>query len=499
MPDVLTASRPAHLWVPPGARGNYGDEVADVARLLGRPLDASQRIAVDALTSFGPGGRWLALEGCVKLPRQNGKTGGIVTPIVLADLFLWGADRIAWTAHLFKTTREAFADHKQLIQSAPEFDRRVRKIHEANGEESIELTSGARIDYLARSKGGGRGLGGKHVVLDEALFGTPEQAGAILPILAARENPRVTYASSGCKVESGLLRKLTKRGRAGGDPSLVFVEWCAPGRWEDPGCRTGPTCPHVVGTPGCALDDFDRILAANPAMAAGRIEREFMAAMRATLDPIEFGREFLGWDEPGEDEGARPIATETWAETRHDLTATERAQLGRPVFFLDVEPGGGSSSIAAAGTRRDTGLPHVELAAAAPGTDWLVARAAELAERWPDSRFAAEAAGAVGALFEKLRREDIRAGINLELFTAPDMGRSCAHLQNLGTGFTHHDDPRFLVALAGAVKRDLGEGLWAWGRRKSTTNISPLVAATGALWLLEQHADEDYDLGDSFG
>jgi phage terminase large subunit-like protein len=77
------------------------------------------------------------------------------------------------------------------------------------------------------------------------------------------------------------------------------------------------------------------------------------------------------------------------------------------------------------------------------------------------------------------------------------MGRACAHLQRLvqDKTLTHSDDPLFTAALAGAVKRDVGEGLWAWGRRKSTTDISPLVAVTGALWTLELHGA--YDLLES--
>jgi hypothetical protein len=38
------------------------------------------------------------------------------------------------------------------------------------------------------------------------------------------------------------------------------------------------------------------------------------------------------------------------------------------------------------------------------------------------------------------------------------------------------------AALAGAVDRDVGDGGKAWGRRKSSADISPLVAVTNAAW-----------------
>jgi hypothetical protein len=37
------------------------------------------------------------------------------------------------------------------------------------------------------------------------------------------------------------------------------------------------------------------------------------------------------------------------------------------------------------------------------------------------------------------------------------------------------------AAIQGAVKRQVGES-WAWSRRSSAVDISPLVAATLALW-----------------
>ena len=48
----------------------------------------------------------------------------------------------------------------------------------------------------------------------------------------------------------------------------------------------------------------------------------------------------------------------------------------------------------------------------------------------------------------------------------------------------HLGDQILIGAIAGAGRRDIGDGLWAWSRRKSGTDICPLVAATEALWLL---------------
>jgi hypothetical protein len=474
---------PTDLWVPPGAAGSYGDEVAELAVRMGRPLDPAQRIAVDALANYGPGGGWLTLEGLIKMPRRNGKTAGVITMIAMADLFLFDADRIAWSAHLFRTTRDAFIDHQALIGAVPEFSRRVAKIYEGKGDESIELKSGAKIEYLARSKGGGRGLGGKLVVIDEALFFSADQAGALLPILATSGNPLVLYGSSGCKVESSQLRILTRRGRSNSDPSLIHVEFRAPGGWTDPGCERGVLCPHTVGTPGCSLDSPDLIRAANPAMVFGRITMDFLLSMRRTLQPLEFGREFLGWDEAGPEDETGPVDLDDW----DGCLDVASEIVGPMVWAVDVSPNGSSASIGVAGPRSD-GRPHLELTATGPGYGWVAPRLVELKAAHGAARIPAgkefrdgvvvDPSGPGADVVLALRA----AGIDPFLMAARDVGQACAAMQSgaKDRSFAHIGQRQVRDALEGAARRSLGDGGWAYARKRSEVDISPAVVVTNA-------------------
>jgi hypothetical protein len=487
-PEVV---RPAHLWVPE-RRGSYLDEVADVAERIGRPLDAEQRIAVDAKCSYGPRGDWLTLETGLLEPRQNGKTAGIETPIVLTDLFLWPADRIAWTAHLFKTTREAFDDHKRLIEGYSDFSRRVLKISEAHGEESIQLRSGARIDYLARSKGGGRGLGGKRVVLDEALFFAAAAAGALLPIMAARGNPQVDYLSSASKIESDLLRALAERGRAGGDPSLIWVEWCAPGSFDRPGCEV-ERCTHERGNIGCVLDDEDYWRAANPAVRSGRIRISFLRAMRRTLPPTEFAREFLGWHEAGLTL-ARPIKLADWLALADPLAKPLRSPVG---IALDTSKGLASAAIAAVGRLLD-GRRHVELLKYAPGVDWTVAEAGRLAERLETKVRLLGGSSTAKVLAPAL--DDKR--VPYEETTSADYAAACTLLVKDITDaqLVHLGDPVLQRSIEAARAVPVGDtGSWRWSPERSEGDTAPIVAATLARWQLEVSPQPDYDLALSVG
>ena len=66
----------------------------------------------------------------------------------------------------------------QLIEGCSWLARRVKNIYRGHGDESIELMSGQRLIFRARTKGGDRGLTGSKVVLDEAMFLQPQNMGA---------------------------------------------------------------------------------------------------------------------------------------------------------------------------------------------------------------------------------------------------------------------------------------------------------------------------------
>ncbi len=487
---------PAHLWIPERA-GSYGDEAVDLARIAGRELDEEQALAVDAILSYRKGGKWAALESAIIEARQNGKTGGVLLPVVLFDLFLLPPDRIVWTAHLFKTSRGAFTDFVQCIETAPELSRRVKKIAYANGEESIELHSGAKLEFLARSKGGGRGLGGKRVVMDEALVLSSEAMGALMPTLSARPDPQITYGSPAAVETSGHLHNLTRRGRAGGDPSLVWVEWCAPGSWEEPPCELGKSCPHTVDVPGCALDNEAMWQKANHALGS-RITFDYVRAERRALPAREFGRERLGWhEEPAA--GGRPISESQWSELRDEMS-----QMVDPVALaFEVNRDRSGAAIGVVGRRSD-GQLHAEVIKSAPGVSWVVGDLATLIGKWRpcavvyDDR--SEAASLVPDLKElglEVTREPKRGTSEILVAAwASDLARACGQLYDAVTEtktLKHLDQPELNESVRGAAWRPLGDAR-AWSRKDATTNPAPLFAVTLALHGLLQYGPEEEEV-----
>lgn len=483
--STLAVVEPAHLWVPDHATGTYGDEVADLAVLYGRPLDPEQRITVDAIASHDRTGKWAALEACRVEPRQNGKTGGEVTAVTFADLFLFEADVITWTAHLFKTAREAFDDHKVLIQSTPELDRRVAKIVEANGEEAIILTTGAKLQYLARSKGGGRGLGGKRTVMDEALI--PMPLAALLPTMAARENAQILYASSAGRLDSAQLRALRNRGRAGGDPSLVYVEHCAP----EGGCQL-EDCDHRLGVSGCALDDQENWQKANHALGR-RITVAYVTAERRALAPEDFATERLGWWQDPSAEDSR-FDLEAW-NALGDESAAPQDPL---VLGLDVSPRMASATIVAlGGSGGETPVPVGEIPTGGwgKGTHWVADRLVELRAAHGDPPVVLDPSSPAGALVPAL----LEVGIEPVLLTAREVVQACGVFAAAvdDEQLLHRGDTRLTAAAMGAEQRSVGDA-FKWTRVNSLVDISPLCAFTWALyhWRVT-YGDADYDISES--
>lgn len=483
---------PAHLWIPPGARGTYGDEVADIAVQLGRPCEGWQRIAVDAINSYGAGGRWLALENGVIVPRQNGKSLGIALPTVIADCLLWpDPDRVLWSTHRADTYRETFDLVQQLVEEHAWLSAQVSRVIDNHDEARVEWTNGSLLEFKVRSPGAGRGLGGRTVVIDETLVFPSSDAGALLPVMGRRANPRVLYLSSACKLTSAQLAGLVVRGRAGGDVDLIWCEWCARGSLDRPGCAT-PKCRHRLGAPGCALDDPDLQREANPAVGAGKMRPAVLRAFRKALapNPTEFAREHLGWHEDAAAAAGETIPLAAWRGRVDESSGI----VGQRVISVDVSPDQRTAAVGGAGHRGD-GDVHLALVDHRAGTGWAVARVLALLQRDDVSCVVVDEGGPAAALIPDLlaagltaRDQTNPAGEILRMSTR-DAGAAAGILRARVVGdedtppsVWHRGDQAAQDAIAGARRRNIGNGGWGFDRRTSEDDITPIVAMAQALW-----------------
>jgi phage terminase large subunit-like protein len=454
--SAVGAQRPVHSHLPVAAgtsgRRSYGVEAFELARLAGLTMDDWQTWFLTESLRFDTVGRWDAFESALIVPRQNGK-GALLEARQLFGLFYLEEPLQVHTAHEFKTAFEHFVRISQLVEGCPDLDRKVQRIRRGAGEQAIELKSGCRLRFLARSTGSGRGLTGDTVYLDEAFALTSPMMGALLPTLSAVPNPQIWYTSSAPRRESEVLHALRKRGRGGGSDRLFYAEW---GLSED-----------------AEVDDVANWRLANPALGI-RITEEFVAAELDAMRgmPEEFLRERLGVPEDPDGEGS-VVDMARWAELADpDSTIVSNHQLA-----LDVAFDRKWASFAAAGRRAD-GKVHVEVFERRPGTDWVVERAIEAHAK---SKLPVRIlSGSPAASFIPLLAEQ---GVPVEEVPPGDHARAVGQFLDAveNKQLAHPGGMTLRSALSGAVLRVSAGDASVWARKSSKVDISSLVAATVAL------------------
>lgn len=463
------AQRPRHLWVPDYVSSS-GEEAIELARMAGLDLDPWQELVLAHSLGERADHKWAAFEVGLIVPRQNGK-GSLLEARELAGLFILDERLLIHSAHQFDTSLEAFRRLLQLIEDTPDLDRRVQRVSKSHGEEGIELKKNLRtglrqrIRFRTRTKGGGRGFTGDLLVLDEAMIIPESGHAALLPTLSARPNPQVWYTGSAVDQdvhEHGIvLTRLRERGIKGGDPRLMYADWCAP--FEHPDDVTEE-----------AASDPENWAAANPALGI-RITPEYVETEQRALSARGFAVERLGvGDWPSLEDVGDGISVEAWKSC-----ADEKSVPIDPVCFaFDVRPDRSSSAIAVAGYRAD-GKRHVEIVEHKSGTAWVVKRLVELTGRNDCGPIIFDQKSPAAALLTEL----VEAGVRIEVVGPNEQAQGCGMLLDAVNqdAIRHLGTPELLAAVKGAVKRPLGDA-WAWSRKSSSVDISPLVSCTLALW-----------------
>jgi hypothetical protein len=457
--------------------------VAAVATLAGFPPDPEQQLLLDVSFGLDKHGRPLVFETVLIAPRQNLKTG-FLKQRALGKLFVQDRPLVVWSAHEFDTSRRALLDLEAMIESAPSLRRRVRltargkvATHGAIPEITLEPRPGkqygATLAFKTRTSGGGRGLSGDDLFVDEAFAAQADQMGAVMPIMLARPDSQVDFASSACRPESEYLWDLVQQGRAGGGRRMLFAEWCTPPPSEV--CDAGDVCTHGRESTGCGCDKPEVIKLAHSAVTRGRIELQKITDLRRTMPPAEFGREIMGWhDEPDEDTTA--LSFDAWQKLE-DLGSKAESVTG---FGVEISLDRAWGSFGAAGPR-DKKRAHIELVERRRGTGWMLARAEELDRDHGRPMFVIDGGGPAASLITEF--ED--AGLWVVVADTSDVAEAYAFLVDAVAqgGVSHGPQVELDQAVMAAKKRPVGDGKFALGRKASGgADITPLKCVELPLW-----------------
>lgn len=440
----------------PAYSSTAGLEAIELYESTGQRLDPWQKIVLEDGCGELPSGKWSAFEVATVVPRQNGK-GTIIEARETAGLYLFGSNLLLHSAHEFKTAAEGFRRIRFIIDNTDDLRRKVKKITEAHGEEGIELMSGARLRFMARTRGSGRGFSADDLFLDEAYELSSASVAAMLPTLSARPNPQIWYFSSAPLRDSDQLRKIVKRGRSD-EPArrLAYFEWSA--------------------ERDRSLDDPEALAMANPGLGI-RLSTEFCATERDAMDDVEYARERLGIEE--DVTGSTVIDMRVWAHLQN------KAAIPAPlVLAFDMDNERAHTSIAVAGGL-EGGLVQAELIENRTGHPyWLVDRVIELKRRHRPIKILVNGNSPANTEITKLEDK----GIEVYRVSAPEMVTACGQFYDHCRSEPDHSPtgrfaphPALNTSVANARKRDLGDG-WAWARKDATADISPIVSITVAMW-----------------
>lgn len=450
---------------------------------VGQPLDPWQRwLAIHALEEL-PDGRPRFRQLIVLVARQNGKTEFLVL-LSLWWMYVLDVGIILGTSTQLKYARESWAKVVKLARRVAWLHAEIARVRESNGEQEIAVWNPERTDvgsrYLiaAANSEGGRSLTIGRLVEDELRQHFDYSAHDAAENAMNADTMGQAWAISNAGTERSIVLNdftasaLKFIATGDGDVRLGYFGWTAP---ED-----------------CDITDPVAQASANPNLGRppwGRVDPDALMskARRAKLNGGEqedsFRTECLCIrirDRSDVDEDRIPA--EAWL----DCTDHESKIVGSVVFAVDMPPAGDRVSIAVAGRRAD-GLAHIGIIDYRPGTDWAPKRLAELVEKWEPAVVMWQPNAPIGALDQLFKDAHVR----LTGMSSTEMADACGALKDdVVNGRLRHVGAAVLDDAFNSAERRVGvEGSWVWGRRKSAGDISPLVAATEALFGLARWGD----------
>lgn len=478
MAALLSSVRLGHaeprIWTPPlrelTPETSLGFEVADFTQnVLGIELLPWQEWLFVHGLELKPDGTYRFRTVLVLVARQNGKTTALMA-LALWRLVMDAARMILGTSTNLDYARESWEKAVELawgppgsksFAGVPELEGEFRLPRYANGEQTLSTVDGARYKIGTATRRGGRSLSVDLLILDELReHRTWDAWSASSKTTNARPRGQ-RWALSNMGDDGSVVlnhlqsQALTRLETCVGDDALALFEWSAPA-----GCDPADRSVWPMANPALGYTITEDTLASDLSTDVESVFRTEVLCQRVpTLEPP-------------------PIDLGLWASR---AVRRNGPPPGRPVFCIAASPRLTSWAIGAA--VYDGAKTFLSLADYGADLDALVARAANLKAHHSGAKFYILATGQASSLVKRLEAVGVRFAKGQALSTT-DYGKACG---NLLAGVTdgaieHSGDDLFAIALQGAVARDIGEGLWAFGWRKSTADLTPIEAVTGAAW-----------------
>ncbi|WP_188043674.1 terminase [Changpingibacter yushuensis] len=498
-------TKPLHDLTP---ETSLGFEVVDFARhFLKIELRPWQQWLLIHALELKPDGTYRFRRVIVLVARQNGKT---LLASVLAAWWLFADSarhpdrvppvdfKIVGTAQNLDIAREPWSSVKLWCDPEPDTDAATAaaipalqdataKVSDTNGKEFILAESLAH--YEIRAAKNARGKPAARVLMDELreqqtwvawnavsqttksfwsgqLWGISNAGSAASIVLAKQREAALELIDEWERLVESTLMDAEAYASANHDTSIGIFEWSAPD--------------------GCALDDVDGILQANPSIGYGGITVASCISDSRSMPDADYRTEVLcQWVTAQVDSY---VDVSDWKQSMVSPFAVKVPKGSRTVWGVDVSFDRRWTWISVA-TFTEDGVPFVQLRERHKSMFKAVDRLAELAD---ESGFREVALQSRGSPSMELVQPLTEKGLTVHEIDGGHIGLATGRFRDrVRSGeLAHTEQPLVDLAIEGGLVKTIAENE-AWDRRRSVVDIGGVVAETVALYGLEALEPED--------
>ena len=479
---------------------SLGFEMCDFAEALGFRLIPWERwLLVHAFEILGDfDGDWSLRfrTVLVLISRQQGKTF-LTTIITLYFLYILGVALIIGTAQELDQAEEAWDACVDAITADDELKSEMVSAKYGNSGRRLKLTGNRRYITKASSRKAGRGKRANLVIIDELREQTSWEAwNAISSTTLAQAQVGMLWCTSNAGDPYSLVLRHERflAHAALGDPD----GWCAsvgdsmPPAVDDDGNEVDAEPPAIFewsAAPGRGVWDREGWCEANPSLGHGFLtERALAADIRNKEERAARTENLCQFVEAIAEP---PFPAGAWdAGVDPDSAIADDAPVS---FAVDISDDRKTSAIAAAGQRPD-GTWHVEVIAYQQGVAWLESWLRDIADPINPAQVAMQAKGAPASsmvsVIDAIDGVDVVevAGADIAGWTGrfydavaaldPDEGQ-----RSDATPVRHRPQAALDMAANVAKTRLMGDSAWAFDRKRSPVDVSPLIACAYAFGL----------------
>lgn len=487
-PDEATTAHPRHFSDVPPDTDISDTEAGAVA--LGLPMTPQGRNEALLFGALDDEGGSLYKTCVVQMPRRATKSTTIWATIIGRALRRPGYKAVV-TAQSGTVASSLLLEHGELLEANGYAGYKRKELDEAEGNgtmrvlrnggrEKLEFANKSVILVVPPTAAAVRSKAADDIVIDEAgeFEGNKgeEFMTGVLPLMDTRgERAQLIIAGTPATMRSGMFWELLEAARAGDDDYLGILDYSAsdeeyaslnPQEWDkltdEEKDYERALWRRVHPGPSAIKDD------GTPLTSMRTLERR-----RTQMTFPKFAREYLClWPT---DASVKAMDMEQWAK----MARPTPFMPDKFAFAFDCAPDGSSAAIVAA-WREENGDAWLEVIDHRMGTDWLVSVIRDISATQPHP----VAYDRIGANMDAaLRLESLRPQVRSEglHYVKGVVPAEAAFVRELREGRLRHSGQVSLTeALDGATWRVL-EGARLWGRKASSSDLCPAVAAALAL------------------